>query len=640
MPTIALAGNPNSGKTTLFNALTGEKAHVGNWPGVTVEKKSARIKGGTAILLDLPGVYSLTPFTPEETVTAAALREGSSDRPDGVLNIVDGTNPERNLYLTLQLLELGIPVVVAVNFADVLRRRGVRVKYDVLEKELGCPVLPISARTGKGLPELLAALGKMAAGIRMKAACPIGAPLQAMPTHCVLDTGRSLQEEDRIAWRYDLAAEIVTKAVRYPKRQRRDIDKLLDRIFLHKWLAFPLFGAVMSLVFLLSVSTIGRGLSDFVSEGIFGEGLVVFGWRLPGIPELLSAAFESWNVHPLLSRFVTEGLLGGVGMLLGFVPQLAILFLSLSFLESCGYLARVAFLLDRAFRRFGLSGRCFIPFLLAAGCGVPALSAARTLRSDRERKLTLITCTFLPCSAKLPVVSLLAAALFDGGWWFAALAYLAGIAAILLSCFLLKGFISRHTGEEAPFLIELPPYRLPDGRTLWQSVGEKTAAFLRKATTVILLCAAAVWLLSNFGIIQGHVRAVGLEESFLSAIGRALLPLFRPIGFTAWEPVVATLTGWIAKENAVATLGVLYRVTETADVYFHEALRAGMPTGGWVGFLFFNLLSAPCAAAMHALKREIGSYKWTVFALGYQTGFAYGICLILRAAYILLTIHA
>ncbi|MDR2524570.1 MAG: ferrous iron transport protein B [Oscillospiraceae bacterium] len=644
MPTIALAGNPNCGKTTLFNALTGSNQFTGNWPGVTVEKKEGRlIRAPEITLLDLPGVYSLSPFSPEEHITREALLHGR--RPDAILNLVDGSNLERNLCLTLQLLELGLPVLVAVNFLDVLRKRGDALDLAALSAALGCPVVAVSALRGERVAALAAALpGLPRQAPAMPARCfsreteavlrgveaqlPPNIHLRRFYAVKLLEgdplvlqalAGRgdiSIRLEDgdaRIAGeRYDHIERIRARCLR--RGGRKLPGAWIDSVLLNRWLALPIFALLMFLVYYISVSTLGKWLSDFVGEGIFGGGVSAFGVTLPGLPALFAALLERWRVSAWMQSMVLEGLLGGMGTLLGFVPQMTLLYLCLAFLEGCGYLSRIAFVLDRLFRRFGLSGRAFLPMLLATGCGVPGILAARTIENERERRISIITCTFLPCSAKLPLVALLAGALFRGAWWVAPSAYLCGMGAILFSAFLLRRLKIFPQGG-APFVMELPPYQMPLARNLWRSVRERTASFLKKAGTVILLSALLVWFLANVKWEGGFRAAAGLSEGLLADLGRRVAPFFAPLGFGNWEAAVATFTGWIAKENIVTALGVLYGGESSLAAAFS-------PAAGYA-FLVFNLLCSPCVAAMSAIRREMASRRWTLFALAWQTGFAY-----------------
>ena len=557
MKTIALVGNPNSGKTTLFNALTGQRQFVGNWPGVTVQVKQGKLRGQlNTLLLDLPGIYSLTPLAPEEAVACDAL---VNHPPDIVLNIVDGTNLQRNLYLTMQLLELGLTVIVAVNCADVLRKRGDVFLAAMLARELGCPVVEISALRGDGVDRLAQVLCRGCApaqpASKMKIRGRAGArPLQVAETYCRIE-------------------EITRRCFR--PGSRVSMTERMDNLVLHRWLALLLFMLVMTGVYYLAAAGPGTWLGGWIESAI-----TVLGQAMP----------DTW-----LGVLVREGVLGGAGMLLGFVPQLMMVFLCLSVLEASGYLSRVAFLLDAILRKFGLSGKCFMPMLLATGCSVPAILATRAIDCPRERRITAATCSFLPCSAKLPIIALMANSVLGGAWWLAPLMYFVGAAVMLGSAWLLKRCGRPRTAAPASdFLLEMPQYRLPSGRDIWRSAWRRTAEFMKKAGSVIVLSGVFVWLLG--GVLQ--------------PVGDAIAWLFVPLGFGFWQAAVATLTAFVAKENAVATLGVL------------GAAAMFTPASG-MSFLLFNLLSMPCVAAVAALWRELGSARRTVLAVVWQCGVAY-----------------
>ena len=583
MPTIALIGNPNCGKTTLFNALTGSNQLVGNWPGVTVEKKEGTLRGGKNLrVLDLPGIYSLTPYAPEEIVALEALT--GSAPPAAVLNIIDGTQLERSLYLTLQLLELNLPVVVAVNCADVLRRRGDAFSPEKLARALGCPVVEISALKGFGLGALLWE-------IQAQCARPRARHAQALPE----------ADERTIARRYDFIEAITAQCL--VKNNKKEFSQRLDDLFLHRWLALPLFVLAMVLVYYVSVSGVGawagRGL-----EGVLDQA-----------GRALEALLLRWQTAPWLRALVMDGLWAGAGTLLGFVPQLLLLFGCLAFLEASGYLARIAFMLDCLLRRFGLSGKCFMPLLLATGCGVPAILACRAVDSPQERRATAIACTFMPCSAKLPVIALIAGTMFGGAWWMAPLCYFIGFGAVVFTAWVFTHFPSHKKSTPlAPFILALPEYRLPGVRSLLRSVWTRTFSFLKKAGSVILLSSLAVWFLSSVRWEAGRfVFADSLSEGLLADFGRWIAPLFRPLGFGQWQAAAATLTAFIAKENAVATLGILY----------NGNIAAGFTPASAMSFLIFNLLCAPCVAAMSALRRELSSAGRTLAALAWQCAVAY-----------------
>ena len=638
---IALVGNPNCGKTTLFNALTGSNQSVGNWPGVTVEKKEGRLRGAPDVtLLDLPGIYSLSPFSPEEIITRDVLLR---QRPEAVLNLVDGTNLERNLYLTTQLLELGIPMLVAVNFMDVLEKRGDLLRLETLSKALGCPVVRISALRGLGVPQLLRRLPALAAQPPPKpwsrfSAVAEGelAALEArlprhVPSRLRRFTAIKLYERDPIAarehpgifpenregdsviagGRYDQIGVLARRCLQ--KNQRPEPSQRIDRLLTNPVLALPIFAFFMLLVYYISVSTLGAWLSHAVGQSLSGLSL----W--------LERLFAQWALSPWLSALLLDGLLAGMSAVLGFVPQMLLLFFCLAFLEGCGYLARIAFLLDRLFRRFGLSGRSFMPLLLATGCGVPGILATRTIENERERRVAMISCTFLPCSAKLPIIALIAGALFGGAWWVAPSVYFAGISAVLVSGALLRK-LRVFPRDDAPFVLELPPYRLPPLRHLARGVWEHSLSFLKKAGTVILLSSMLVWFLSSAAWKDGELTLTGtLSEGLLARAGRSAAWLFAPLGFGGWQAVAATATAFLAKENAVSTLGILYGFSHEggAAELWHGFREAFTPLSGY-SFLLFNLLCAPCVAAVSALRREMASLRWTLFALGYQTAFAYG----------------
>ena len=589
MKTIALIGNPNCGKTTLFNALTGSNQSVGNWPGVTIEKKEGRLRNADLRLLDLPGIYTLTPFSPEEAVAREVLLRTP---PEVVLNIVDGTNLERNLYLTMQLLELGLPVVVAVNCVDVMKKRGDQFSPERLARALGCPVIGISALKGFGLGELVRTLKNQ--------------PLKTQPSPGRISYHLPQDEELAIAARYDHIEQIVKQCLR--KSTKREPGAVLDDIVLNRYLALPIFAAVMCGVYYVAVS----GPGAWLAEGLLRWEEAFGGW--------LGSLLMEWQVAPFLRSLILDGIIAGVGKVVGFVPQLLLLFGCLAFLGDCGYLARIAFLLDSLLRRFGLSGKCFMPMLLVTGCGVPAILSTRAIDDERERRVTAITCTFLPCSAKLPIIALMAGSVFGGAWWLAPLAYFIGAASILFSARLLirLKFFSRSTAE-SPFVLELPQYRVPSAVSLARNVWGHTASFLKKAGTVILLSALLVWLLSAVTFRDGRFAlAEGMSDGLLARGGRAIAFLFVPLGFGTWQAAAATVTALIAKENAVSTLGVLYG---------NSLAQAFSPAGG-LSFLLFNLLCAPCVAAVAALRRELGSRRLTIAAVCYQCAFAYAVALV------------
>ena len=642
---IALAGNPNCGKTTLFNALTGSNQFVGNWPGVTVEKKEGRLKGRDGVIItDLPGIYSLSPYTLEEVVSRNYL---VYERPDAILNLVDGTNIERNLYLTTQLTELGIPVVVAINMMDVVRRRGDNIDIGELSRRLGCRVVEISALKEDNITEAVDLAIEAAGG---EGARPIhnfsGAVEHALAhieeavihemspvrqrwyaikiferdskvleelnidpkvlEHIEKDIQSAETELDDDAEsiianeRYTYVEGILKHCYRKKDSDKRTTTEKIDRIVTNRWLALPIFAVVMFLVYYISVSTVGTWATDLANDG-FGA-LSDYVGSITSLPE--------W-----LRSLLADGIIGGVGAVLGFVPQLVVLFIILAFLEACGYMSRIAFVLDRVFRKFGLSGKSFIPLLVGTGCGVPGIMASRTIENERDRKMTVITTTFIPCGAKLPVIALVAGTLFDGAWWVAPSAYFIGIAAVVISGIILKK-TKLFEGEVAPFVMELPAYHMPTLKNLWHSVWERSSSFVKKAGTVILLSAMIIWGGSHFGMVDGSFTfAVDMElgDSLIGIIGKAFCWLFAPLGFGNIKATVATFMGLLAKEEIVAVFGVL-------DF-------GGMGKLAAYSFLIFNLLCAPCFAAMGAIRREMNSAKWTAFAIGYQCVFAYAVSL-------------
>ena len=658
---IALAGNPNCGKTTLFNALTGSTQFVGNWPGVTVEKKEGRLKDREDVIVtDLPGIYSLSPYTLEEVVARNYLVD---ERPEVILNLIDGTNIERNLYLTTQLLELGIPVVVAVNMMDIVRKNGDKIDIDGLSKVLKVPVVEISALKSDGV---FAAADVAIEAAQAAKAPPVRHSFSGEVEHTIAHIEEAVlhdMPEEKQRWyaikiferdsivieklgisretmdhiesdirsaelTFDDDAESIITNERYNyitgflqgvyKKKNPDgltVSDKIDRVVTNRWLALPIFGLIMFLVYFISVTTVGTWATDFTNDGIFGEGFELFGLWIPGIPVLVGDGLRAINCAAWLESLILDGIVGGVGAVLGFVPQILVLFLLLAFLEACGYMSRIAFVMDRIFRKFGLSGKSFIPMLIGTGCGVPGIMASRTIENKSDRRMTIITTTFIPCGAKLPVIALIAGALFDGAWWVAPLAYFIGIAAIVLSGIMLKK-TKPFAGEVAPFVMELPSYHLPTVINLFRSMWERGWAFIKKAGSVILLSTVIIWLGSNFGFVGGVFGfglEIPLEDTLLGFLGKALGWLFLPLGFSGIETTVATFMGLIAKEEIVAVLGVL----DFADMGQLAAFS----------FLVFNLLCAPCFAAMGAIRREMNSAKWTAFAITYQCVFAYAVSL-------------
>ena len=751
---IALAGNPNSGKTTLFNALTGSNQFVGNWPGVTVEKKEGRLKKHDhVIIMDLPGIYSLSPYTLEEVVARNYLIQ---DRPDAILNIIDGTNLERNLYLTTQLTELGIPVVVAVNMIDVVNKNGDKIYIDELSRQLGCKVVEISALKGTGIMEAAeeairasqsaktvpqhrfsGAVEHAIAHIEEAAVHSMPAEQQrwyaikiferdekvleqlqldpAVLSHIEEDIKAAEREMDDDAEsiitneRYLYIASIIKGCCKRKNAGKLSTSDKIDRVVTNRWLALPIFAAVVFVVYFVSVTTVGGWATDWANDGVFGDGWHLFGigssayeeaseeyavpgakveafeaaaeekgldpvqangltataklyddngnveeeipvdyngyleaskieepdpaaygvW-IPGIPGLVEKGLQAVHCAQWLQQLILNGVIAGVGAVLGFVPQMLVLFLFLAFLESCGYMARIAFVMDRIFRKFGLSGKSFIPMLIATGCGVPGIMASRTIENDRDRKMTIMTTTFIPCSAKLPIIALIAGALFGGAWWVAPSAYFIGVFAIIVSGIMLKK-TKMFSGDPAPFVMELPAYHWPTVGNVLRSMWERGWSFIKKAGTVILLATIFVWFTSSFGWENGSFGMVDMESSILAVIGNAIAWIFTPLGWGTWQAAVASITGLIAKENVVGTFGVLFggfeEVAENGWQVWQNVRAAFTPLAAY-SFLIFNLLCAPCFAAIGAIRREMNSAKWTWFAIGYQCVFAYAFALV------------
>lgn len=658
---IALAGNPNCGKTTLFNSLTGSNQFVGNWPGVTVEKKEGKLKGDKDVsIIDLPGIYSLSPYTLEEVVTRNYLIK---ERPNVILNIIDGTNLERNLYLTTQLMELGIPVVVAVNMMDIIEKNGDKLNTKNLSKELGCTVVEISALKGTGVMEAankaveVAKSGvlqipkhKFAGCVEHALAHIEEAVIHNLPeeqqrwyaikiferdekvieqlkiaekiaTHVEEDIKRCEDEMDDDAEsiitneRYVYISSIIEDCFVRRNKGGHTVSDKIDEIVTNRWLALPIFAAVMFIVYYVSVTTVGSILTDWTNDTLFGE------WIIPAVQNGLDAI----SCAPWLSGLIVDGIISGVGAVLGFVPQMLVLFAFLAFLESCGYMARIAFIMDRIFRKFGLSGKSFIPMLIGTGCGVPGIMASRTIENDRDRKMTIITTTFIPCSAKLPIIALIAGALFNGASWVAPSAYFIGVVAIICSGIILKK-TKIFIGEPAPFVIELPAYHMPTVSNILRSMWERGSSFIKKAGTVILLSTIFIWFSENFGFVDGGFGMVdNMNDSILASIGGILAPIFKPLGWGDWKATVSAITGLIAKENVVGTFGILYGFGEVAEngSEIWGSLAGSMTALAAYSFLIFNLLCAPCFAAMGAIKREMNNAKWFWFAIGYQTLLAY-----------------
>ena len=761
---IALAGNPNSGKTTLFNALTGSNQFVGNWPGVTVEKKEGKLKKHSDVTItDLPGIYSLSPYTLEEVVARNYL---ITERPDAILNIVDGTNLERNLYLTTQLTELGIPVVIAINMMDIVEKNGDKINIDELSRQLGCPIVKISALRGTGLQEAAQAAIQAAqngktvpmhtfsgtvehALAHIEEAAVHHLPPEQQRWYAIkiferdekvlgqlgLDQNILVHMEEDIQAAeeaLDDDSESIITNERYiyissllkGSYKKKDAGKLttsdkIDKVVTNRWAALPIFAVIMFLVYFLSISTVGTWATDWVNEGVFGDGFHLFGigaaayeeaaeefavpgamveafeaaaeeadlepeeaqdltvtaymyddegnveeeidvdlagyleataWEepepddfgiwVPSIPVAVGGWMESAGTADWLQGLLLDGIIGGVGAVLGFVPQMLVLFLLLAFLEGCGYMARIAFIMDRIFRRFGLSGKSFIPMLIGTGCGVPGIMASRTIENERDRRMTIITTTFIPCGAKLPIIALIAGALFGKAWWIAPSAYFIGIGAIVVSGIILKK-TTIFAGEPAPFVMELPPYHWPTLGNVLRSMWERGWSFIKKAGTIILLSAIVLWFLMSFGVEDGSFGMVeDLNNSVLATIGNAIAWIFMPLGFGNWQSAVATITGLIAKENVVGTFGVLFggfdEVAENGWQIWENMRQVFTPLAAY-SFLVFNLLCAPCFAAIGAIKREMNNAKWTAFAIAYQTGFAYGISLVVYQLGLLFT---
>lgn len=768
---IALAGNPNSGKTTLFNALTGANQFVGNWPGVTVEKKEGKLKGHKdVVIMDLPGIYSLSPYTLEEVVARNYLIR---ERPDAILNIVDGSNLERNLFLTTQLTELGIPVIMAINMMDVVQKSGDTINFAALGKALGCEAVPISALKGTGVREAAekavaaAKSGKPFTHVhdftdtvegyidriadRMDSSIPaeqrrfcaiklferddkIGEILKTAPdVSDIIAQAEAELEDDAESIitnaRYEYITSIIQSCYRRKNKGKMSTSDKIDRVVTNRWLALPIFAAVMVIVYYISVTTVGTWATDWANDGLFGEGFHLFGigssayeesvgeWEteqlkidafvsaaeeagidtaefseameaeepnqsvidafladaagvtataeveneegvveetipvaigdfeqaleaaepdpadfgvwVPGIPVLVEGALTALGTADWLNSLILDGIVGGVGAVLGFVPQILVLFIFLAFLEGCGYMARIAFIMDRIFRKFGLSGKSFIPILVGTGCGVPGIMATRTIENDRDRKMTVMVTTFIPCGAKLPIIALIAGALFQNAWWVAPSAYFVGIAAIIVSGIMLKK-TKLFAGDPAPFVMELPAYHLPTVGNVLRSMWERGWSFIKKAGTIILLSTIVLWFLQGFGFENGSFGMVeDLNHSILAYIGNAIAWLFIPLGWGDWKSAVAAVTGLIAKENVVGTFGILYGFAEVAEdgVEIWDTLAANYTGLAAYSFLVFNLLCAPCFAAIGAIKREMNSAKWTWFAIGYQTIFAYVVAL-------------
>lgn len=666
---IALAGNPNCGKTTMFNNLTGSNQYVGNWPGVTVEKKEGKLKGKKDIIItDLPGIYSLSPYTLEEVVSRDYL---INERPDAIINLVDATNLERNLYLTTQLLELGIPVVIALNMMDLAVKSGDKIDEKKLAAAFGCEVVATSALKGEGLTEVVDRAVRLAnaktiqvpkhefsrevegclADIadllpnsvpdhlarwysiklfeqdeKVLGTTPLSADSSKRIVEIVKDAEKQMDDDAESIItneRYEYISKIITGCLKKNRKGMTVSDKI-DRIVTNRILALPIFVAVMFVVYYVSVTSLGTIVTDFTNDTLFGA------WIQPAVQGLMETAGASeWLVS-----LVVDGIIGGLAAPIGFAPQMAILFLFLSVLEDCGYMARVAFIMDRIFRRFGLSGKSFIPLLISSGCGVPAIMATKTIEDDKNRRMTIMTSTFVPCGAKLPVIALVAGAITGGAWWMAPSMYFIGIASVIVSCIILKK-TKMFAGDPSPFVIELPQYHVPSVKTVLLHVWERVWSFLKKAGTILFLCCMVMWFLATFGVENGAFGMVeDMEASFLAIIGTFLAPIFAPLGFGSWQAVASSLSGFVAKEGIVSTMGVLANMAEATETdaalwqyvmtdFFHGSALAGFT------FLTFNLLDSPCLAAISTMAKEMGNKGWTAFAVISQNVFAYAVCLMI-----------
>lgn len=670
---IALAGNPNSGKTTMFNHLTGSSQYVGNWPGVTVEKKEGRLKGQKDVeIIDLPGIYSLSPYTLEEVVTRNYL---ITEKPDVIINIIDSTNIERNLYLTTQLLEIGIPMVLALNMTDVLKKNGDTIDVHKLSKYIGCDIIETSALKGEGCKEAAQKAVELAKKNKKVTPPQMFSEEVEKVLSAIADVIKDTVEQDNLRWfaiklferdqkvmeqmglsqdkkeqieafivqledaldddsesiitneRYNYISDIVNQCVCKKNTSKMTTSDKIDTIVTNRFLALPIFVGVMFLVYYLSVTTVGTWGTDWVNDILFGE----------IIPPAVEGFLTSVGTADWLTSLILEGVVGGVGAVLGFLPQMLVLFFFLAILEDCGYMARIAFIMDRIFRKFGLSGKSFIPILIGTGCGVPGVMASRTIENEQDRKMTIITTTFIPCSAKLPIIALIAGALFPESAWVAPSAYFVGMAAIITSGIILKKTRS-FAGEPAPFVMELPPYHVPGIKNVLLHMWDRAKSFIKKAGTIIFLASGLVWFLSSF---NWSMKMVDTPESILASIGSIIAPLFTPLGWGDWQAAVATITGLIAKENVVGTFGILYGFAEVAEdgAEIWGNLQASFTALSAYSFLIFNLLCAPCFAAIGAIRREMGNAKWTLIAVGYQTGFAYVVSLLIYQLGMLFTGH-
>ena len=668
---IALAGNPNCGKTTMFNDLTGSSQYVGNWPGVTVEKKEGRLKGKKDVVItDLPGIYSLSPYTLEEVVSRNYLM---NEHPDAIINLVDGTNLERNLYLTTQILELGIPVVLALNMIDLVKKNGDQIETSALKgtgsREAAAEAISLASSRKAAVPqhefsktveEALAAIGAHLDGViddsharwyavklferdeKVLEAVKLPEGSKQSIEAIVAAVEKELDDDSESIItneRYEYIAKVMKACVRKKKKALTTSDKI-DRIVTNRWLALPIFVAVMFVVYYVSVSSLGTIVTDFTNDTLFAE------WIQPPVGEWLS----SIGAADWLNGLIVDGIIGGVGAVLGFVPQMFILFFFLSILEDCGYMARVAFIMDRIFRKFGLSGKSFIPMLISSGCGVPGVMATKTIENENDRRMTIMTTTFIPCSAKLPIIALMVGSLMGGEfWWISPLFYFLGIAAVIISGIILKK-TKMFAGDPAPFVMELPQYHLPAPKGVLIHMWERCKAFIIKAGTVIFVACGLIWFLSNFGWADGGAvfglldmedpNVNQMDYSILAYIGNFIAPIFAPLGFGNWQSTVASISGLVAKENVVGTFGVLFGLGDAgeADPGMWTAVGNMLPfAGARAAFLAFNLLCAPCFAAIGAIKREMASAKWTAFAIGYQCVLAYCVALMINQFGLLFT---
>ncbi len=669
---IALAGNPNSGKTTLFNALTGSNQFVGNWPGVTVEKKEGKLKKHSDVIItDLPGIYSLSPYTTEEVVARDYLID---EKPDVVLNIIDGTNLERNLYLTTQIVELGLPVVVAVNMMDAVKKSGDKIRISELSRQLGCKVVEISALKGTRITEAAQAAIEAAEGTPVipqhsfsgaveHAIANIEEAVLDMPqeqqrwyavkiferdkkvierlnlnpeilSHIEDDIQSAENEMDDDAEsiitneRYLWISSIIKSCYKKARSEKLSVSDKIDKVVTNRFLGLPIFALIMFIVYYVSMQTVGALMTDWVNDELFTN----------IIPPAVTGFLESINCAEWLTGLIVDGVIAGVGAVLGFVPQMLVLFIFLAFLESCGYMARVAFIMDRIFRKFGLSGKSFIPMLIGTGCGVPGIMASRTIENERDRRMTVMTTTFIPCGAKLPIIGLIAGAMFNGSGLVAVSAYFIGVLAIIISGIMLKK-TKMFAGDPAPFVMELPAYHLPTVGAVLRSMWERGWSFIKKAGTIIALSTIVIWFLQGFGVENGSFGMVeNMDNSILAKIGMAISWIFKPLGWGGWKAAVAAVTGLVAKENVVGTFGILYHfageLAENGNEIWTNlnadfiALSGGHAALAGYSYLIFNLLCAPCFAAIGAIKREMNSAKWTLFAVGYQCVFAYAASLI------------